>query len=124
MWKEGRKMAKIFTWRVWLLVFFIAISILAIKPNPFASGVEVKSISANSLAADNGLKAGMKILKVNDAEINTVSDYINAITYLNKPQLGLKIKTDKATVNVNVTNKLKISLDENLTVIRSEVLGI
>jgi len=117
-------MAKIFTWRVWLLVFFIAISILAIKPNPFASGVEVKSISANSLAADNGLKAGMKILKVNDAEINTVSDYINAITYLNKPQLGLKIKTDKATVNVNVTNKLKISLDENLTVIRSEVLGI
>ncbi|MBS3095263.1 hypothetical protein J4231_01140 [Candidatus Woesearchaeota archaeon] len=117
-------MAKIFTWRVWLLVFFIAISILAIKPNPFASGVEVKSISANSLAADNGLKAGMKILKVNDAEINTVSDYINAITSLNKPQLGLKIKTDKATVNVNVTNKLKISLDENLTVIRSEVLGI
>ncbi|MBS3108787.1 hypothetical protein J4409_02850 [Candidatus Woesearchaeota archaeon] len=119
-----KKMVKILTLRVWILIFFIVISILAIKPVPFASGVEIKSVSANSLASDNGLSQGMKILKVNDMEIKTMSDYNDAISKFNKPPIELKITTDKKEIKINVTNKLKFAFDENLTVLRSETPGI
>lgn len=117
-------MSKIMTWKVWLLIFLLLVSVLAIRPNPFASGIEVKSVSANSLAADNGLKAGMKVLDVNDVAIKTQADYANAISYLNKAPLQVQLTTDKSEVKVNFTNKLKLTLDENLTVTRSEIPGI
>ena len=117
-------MAKFFTFGVWLLVFFVVVSIIAISPNPYASGVEIKSVNANSLAADNGLRQDLKILKVNNEPIKTVADYTKAISYLEKKPVELLIETDKARIKINVTNKIKISLDENLTVLRSEVPGI
>lgn len=117
-------MAKIFTLRVFVLLFFIAISLIAIKPNPYASGIEVKSVSSNSLASENGIKEGLKITSINDAPIKTAADYNNAISYLNKKPIELKIETDKSNVSINVTNKLKLELDENLTIIRSDIPGM
>jgi len=117
-------MVKIFTLRVWILVFFIAISLLAIRPNPFASGIEIKSVSANSLAADNGLKQDLKIIKVNDIDIKTIADYNNAVSYLNKKPVELSIVTDRSKLKVNVTNKIKIGFDENLTITKSEIPGL
>src|SRR3989344_5895558 len=117
-------MVKIFTLRVWILVFFIAISLLAIRPNPFASGIEIKSVSANSLAADNGLKQDLKIIKVNDIDIKTIADYNNAVSSLNKKPVELSIVTDRSKLKVNVTNKIKIGFDENLTITKSEIPGL
>src|SRR3989344_6686720 len=106
-----KNMAKFFTFGVWLLVFAIVVSIIAISPNPYASGVEIKSVNANSLAADNGLRQDLKILKVNNEPIKTVADYTKAISYLEKKPVELLIETDKARIKINVTNKIKISLD-------------
>ena len=82
--REQAQMPKILTLRVWILIIIVALSILAIRPMPFSSGIEIKSVSANSLASDNGLKQGMKILSVNGADIKSIDDYDKAISYLDK----------------------------------------
>ncbi len=68
-----------FTWRIWILIFFIILSILAIGPHFSSKGVIIKSIQPNSTAFNEGLKTGQIITQVNDAEIKNVEDYAKAI---------------------------------------------
>src|SRR3989344_4941184 len=65
--------------RVWILVIFLALALLAISPN-FKKGIVIESVEKNSSAFDEGLRAGMIILAVNDAPIKTFEDYIILFT--------------------------------------------
>ena len=69
-------MAKL-TWKIWLLIIVLALSILAINPS-FKKGVEINSVEQNSTARDSGLQTGQIIEKVNNQEIKTLEDYSKA----------------------------------------------
>jgi len=67
------------TWRIWLLIILLLLSILAIKPS-FQTGVIVKSVEKNSTFFEDGLKSGEIIKKINDMAITNKGDYAKAIS--------------------------------------------
>ncbi len=101
----GSKITKIFTnWRVLLLVTFLVLSVLAIKPAIFGvEGVEIHSLQPNSSVADAGLvnpsakvtpTARERILSVNGMETATTEEYYSAISEL-KANRTVRIQTNK-----------------------------
>ena len=69
------------TFRIWILIFVLIISILAILPisSMFQAGVLVKSVERNTTVAEKGLASGMIITKINNVQINNVQDYNKAM---------------------------------------------
>ena len=73
-----------FTWRIWLMLVFLTISLIAIFVDSngitfLQSGLLVKDIGENSSLLDFGLKSGMTITGINGVEIKSISDYNTAI---------------------------------------------
>jgi len=62
------------TGRVMLLLSFILMSFIAISPDPWASGLEIKGIDDNSSAKLNGLSIGDIIKSVGGEKIETFDD--------------------------------------------------
>lgn len=110
---------KIMTVRVWILLIAMIITALAINYNPWAEGVEIKTVSPNSLTAQQGIQAGQKIISVNGQEIKTTQDYQDAVaSYVNQPK-EIEIETNKGNFSYNVTNSIGFEY-ENLTITRTE----
>ncbi|MFH1332511.1 MAG: PDZ domain-containing protein [archaeon] len=110
---------KIMTLRVWILLITLIITVLAINYNPWAEGIEIKTVSPNSLAAQQGIQAGQKIISVNGQEIKTTQDYQNAVSsYVNQPK-EIEIDTNKGNFDYNITNSIGFEY-ENLTITRTE----
>ncbi len=84
--------------RIWVLVIFLVLSLLAIKPT-FDSGVVVKFIEQNSSAAEAGLKQGEIIKKINGEEISDIEDYSRTIssvfTIEGEKRLGITTKDNE-----------------------------
>ena len=103
------KIHKIFTnWRVLLLITFLVISVLSIKPQIFgAEGVEIHSMQANSSLAEAGLiipaevqpTARERILSVNDIPTPTVDEYYAVQAQLH-PNMTVRIQTDKQSYTI------------------------
>ncbi|MEM4245340.1 MAG: site-2 protease family protein [Candidatus Nanoarchaeia archaeon] len=110
---------KFFTIRVWVLIFALIITALAISYNPWAEGVEIKTVESNSLAAEQGLTIGQKIISVNDIEIKTVQDYKNSIAEYETTEKTVEIETNKGKFSYNVTNSIGFTY-ENLTIKTAE----
>ena len=70
-------MAKI-SWRVWLLIFAILASILAIRPT-FQTGVMISSVEHNSTAFESGLRTGQIIKSINGQPIKNIKDFSSAL---------------------------------------------
>src|SRR3989344_6991001 len=86
-----------FTLRIWILLIVLSLAALMISPN-FQTGVVIKSVEKNSTAVEQGLKAGMKILELNDEKIKTIQDYYAAVPVFQGENLSrIKILTDKGT---------------------------
>jgi len=62
------------TGRVMLLLSFILMSFIAISPDPWASGLEIKGIDDDSSAKLNGLSIGDIIKSVGGEKIETFDD--------------------------------------------------
>lgn len=71
-------MAKRLTWRIWVLIIALALSLLAIKPS-FDSGIMVKSVGTNSSAFEAGIRPGQVIISVDGHEIKTMEDYASVM---------------------------------------------
>ena len=56
------------TFRIWILIIALLLSLLAIKPS-FESGVLIKSVDNNSSAFESGMRAGEIIKAVNGENI-------------------------------------------------------
>ena len=67
-------------WKIWLLIFCILASLLAIFPLGFEKGIEIISVSENSTAFNQGLRPGMIITNIDQQFITTVKNYQKAIS--------------------------------------------
>ncbi|MCH8945326.1 MAG: PDZ domain-containing protein [Nanoarchaeota archaeon] len=72
-----------FTWKIWLLIIVLALSILAIfsgsSNSLFQKGVLVTSVEFNSTAFDQGFKDGQIIVEVDGAKIENLDDFTNSL---------------------------------------------
>lgn len=103
-------MAKLkFGWKIWVLIFALVLSILAI--NPFLTlnkGVVVVEVLENSTAEASGLKTGEIIKEINGIKINSMDDYVNAIDVV----FG-KVKNEKENEKVKAVKvSVKTSKEE------------
>ncbi len=91
------------TWKIWLLIIVLAMSLLSIfglPPTFFEKGVVITSIEANSTAFEQGLRQGQEIIAIDGQEINNLEDFARVMK--GKFDSGEKIKTDIATKDLEV----------------------
>jgi len=84
------------TFRMWVLIFFIVISILAMfnLTSMFDKGVSVKFVDKNTSIFQQGLRTGSIITQINEIPITSISDYQNAIAIFSDNQ------THKTTITL------------------------
>ncbi len=107
---------KIFTLRIWILIIALVLSIIAINPNPWASGIKITNIEPGSLEALQGISKGEIIESINNIPINNLADYQNAISqYYNLPK-EITLETNVSIYKYNVTNDIGF-IHDNLTIV-------
>lgn len=111
---------KYFTIRIWILLAALVITVLAISYNPWAKGVEIKTVESNSLAAQQGITTGQKLIEINGVAINTVQDFQNIILEYQTKEKEVTIVTDKGIYNYNATTSIGFE-QENLTIKSAEL---
>ena len=115
------KIKKLVTnWRIILLVIFIVLSLIAIRPT-FGEGVAIRSVVTNSSASSSGIAQPKpdiqpvfreKILSINNAQINSVEEYYKIISALS-PNRTIQIKTTKGSYRITSREKFEtIQLNE------------
>jgi preprotein translocase subunit SecD len=87
-------------WRVWILIIFLLLSLVAIKPS-FKDGAIVKSIDKNSSLFVEGLRTGNIIISVNGQSVENKEDYGRIIESLFKE--GVEKRLDIRTENNEYT---------------------
>lgn len=113
-------MAKIFSTRVWILVFFLFASLLVIDPSPLAKGVEIKQIDSTSPALSSGIEAGEIITSINGVDIKDLTDFTNEINKLIPESQEITVQTSEEEFTYTVTSEIGFSIDSNSTVISAE----
>ena len=109
-------MAKLFSVRVWILIFVVFFAILAINPSPWAKGVEVRSVKDGSPLAEAGLSPGEIVQSINRKAVNSLSDFKSAMDVLQFIPSNLTIGTDQGTIHYSFLGDLGFVYDENLTI--------
>src|SRR3989344_1729396 len=87
----------IWNWKVLFLLFFLLISLLAIKPNPFAKGFVITKITDDSSVQLQGIKTGEIILEFNKQKIRNLEDYSKIISGLGREESKIEVVTNKDT---------------------------
>lgn len=91
------KVVNIFkSWRIWLLIIFVLLAVVAIGPKFGAKGALITAVEDNSSAAINGVVAGEIIESVDGIVIEDVNNYANIASTLNAGDI-VKINTNKAS---------------------------
>ncbi|MBU0957619.1 MAG: MMPL family transporter [Nanoarchaeota archaeon] len=62
------------TFRLWLLIIVLILSLIAISPS-LESGVVIRSVDVNSSAYDAGIRGGEVIQGINGQEVSDIDDY-------------------------------------------------
>jgi preprotein translocase subunit SecD len=101
------------SWRVWLLIFVLILSLLAISPS-FQEGVKVKSVDKNSDYFNSGLRSGEIIKQVNGQKISDISQYSQVIDGLfnGSEEVKIDIKTDKGEYIILTNKSPEFSVDK------------
>lgn len=84
------------SWRIWLLIIFILLAIVAINPKFGATGVLITNVEDNSSAAINGVQSGEIIKSFNGQTVKDLEGYEKIISSINPGDI-IKISTDKST---------------------------
>ena len=72
------------TWKIWLLIIFLILSLLSIFYSPylFQKGVVISSVNQNSTAALQGFNSSSVINSINDQTVTDTEDYSNIVQSL------------------------------------------
>jgi len=99
------------SWRIWILIFFILSSLLAIFPTSFSQGIEIVSVEENSIAYEQGIRQGMKITNIDGKTITNLEDYKSALSkFPSEGNQKLIINTDKGAFVFFTNNTPEISV--------------
>ncbi|MDP6642248.1 MAG: hypothetical protein QGF74_02640 [Candidatus Nanoarchaeia archaeon] len=107
---------KIFNLRIWILVMALIISLIAINPNPGASGVVISDVELGSLESYQGLSKGEKIESINDIPINTLAEYQNIISEYQTQIKEVKLETNVSIYRYNITEDIGF-IHDDLTIL-------
>jgi len=86
------------TWKLWILVFLLVLSLLSIfgfPPTFLKNGVVVDNVEQNSTLFELGMKQGEIITSINDDSILNLEDYTKILSEINFNKTKLTITTDK-----------------------------
>lgn len=83
------------SWKVWLLLIVLLLSIVAINPSPFKSGVLIKAVEINSTESEIGIVPGEIILAVNGQQISDLDDYVRALEQISEEESKKTILTNE-----------------------------
>lgn len=111
---------KLFSTRVWIMLIAVVLSLLAINPNPWATGIQIKSVAPGSLEAEQGIRAGEILTSINGEEINTLSDFARVMKGFEKEPIEIMIRTDKGNFNYDIIDSVGFEVDENLTIMSAD----
>ena len=69
------------TWKIWLLIIIVALSLMSIFITPafFQKGVLVTSVETNSTAFEQGLRQGQIIIEIDSQKITNIDDFSNVL---------------------------------------------
>lgn len=108
-------MAKL-TWKVWLLIIALILSLLSIfsfPPTFMEKGLLIKSVEQNSTAYESGLRQGQKIIAVDGKTITSIEDYSKALEkFPTIEKTKLIIQTSDQEFILYVTDAPKITLSK------------
>jgi len=114
--------------RVWILIAFLLFAVMAIKPSPYAVGVQVKTVEPGSDAALAGIAVGQIVQSVNEQPITSVMDFKNAMLQFENEQQVFSAEVSRRNETIlleyNITDSFGFAVDENLTVISSEMVSM
>src|SRR3989344_304502 len=116
------------TWRIWLLIIFLILSLISIfglPPIAFQEGIIVTGVGSNSTAFNEGLRQGQTITFIDGNKILNVEDYANALSnkFISSEKIKTTITTNQgefilftnSTPEISVadipTTRLKLGLD-------------
>lgn len=92
-----KKMKKKLTWRIWLLIILLVLSLLSIfgmPPTFLKKGVLITSIETNSSLFEQGMRQNQIISSINGIKINSLSDYNNYVQLNFPTQENVKVIFD------------------------------
>lgn len=110
-------MKKYLNKRMWVLIFVLFLSLLAIRPNPFVSGIVIKSVG---IEEEKYLKVGYKIIEFNQKPVSRIEEFNEILMSYRNPEQEVSITTNKATYTYNITNSIGFKLGPNLTILEVE----
>jgi preprotein translocase subunit SecD len=108
--KENNMNVKL-TWRIWVLIVALLLSLLAIHPS-FQSGAVVKYVEKDSPLFKAGLRAGEIITSVNGQAVNAKTDYTNIVSKIvfdpNGTKFDIKTKSNEYIELLNTTPQITV----------------
>jgi len=102
--------------RVIILLIFLVLALVAIRPNPFAKGVAIRSVIKDSVAHSAGIPTPKPttppmsrevIVSINNRPIQNQNDYNNFILTL-EPNRTVQIRTNKDSYRITTREKTRI----------------
>ena len=106
--------------RIWILVFFIFVSLLAINPQFNRSGVVIKNVELNSTAYLAGIEnpprgsslTSLEVVKsVDNLEVENLGDYVSILSYIDEGE-GFSLETNKGVYYLVKEEDFGLTVDE------------
>jgi preprotein translocase subunit SecD len=91
-----------FTFKIWVLIFFVIvslISIFSIPPTFMEKGVLIRSIDSDSLLFNEGLRSGMIIFSINEEIVNSIEDYTSLVSFEGEKRIEIRTKNNLEIIN-------------------------
>lgn len=106
--------------RIWILIIFLFLSILAINPTPGATGVQIKNVNPG-IWVEQGLATGQIVTSLNDMPIESVLDFNQKLESLRLQEQNILVIVDGKEYNYTITDNIGFEVNENLTVTESTI---
>ena len=97
--------------KIWILIFCILLSLLAIFPLKFQKGLVISSVEQDSIAYQQGLRQGQIITSIDQLTINNFEDYKKAVSkFPVEENIKLTINTNEGEFILFTNETPKISV--------------
>ena len=113
------------SWKIWLLIICFVLALVAMHPNPWASGAAIRTVVKDSAASVGGLQnpkpdsppmSREVITSINNVPINDAQDYTNYLSSI-KANTTIIIKTTSNTYRVSIRPLYQVTvLNETMLV--------